>query len=235
MKVDKKIFAKNSSWTFDKNVPKNFDKHISKSVPLYYQMQWLCEQVSDFYIKEDSLIYDIGCSTGSLLLRLANRHKLKKKTKYVGLDVIKKMLNFAKKRNHHKQIKYLNNDVINYKLKKSDFIICFYTLQFIHAKHRQNVINKIFKSLNWGGALFLVEKVRSYDARTQDQMTTIYEEFKFSNGFSEKEISAKKKSLKGVLEPFSSNANIQMLKRAGFKDVSTIAKFISFEGFLAIK
>ena len=97
------------------------------------------------------------------------------------------------------------------------------------------MLNKIFKSLNWGGSLFLVEKVRSYDARTQEQMTTIYEEFKHYNGFSEKEISAKKKSLKGILEPFSSNANVQMLKRAGFKDVSTIAKFVSFEGFLAIK
>ena len=34
---------------------------------------------------------------------------------------------------------------------------------------------------------------------------------------------------------FSTNANIQMLKRSGFKDVSSIAKFICFEGFLAIK
>lgn len=235
MKVDKKISAKNSAWTFDNNVPKNFDKHISKSVPLYYQMQWLCEQISDFYIKEDSLVYDIGCSTGSLLNRVANRHNLKKKANFIGMDIVKKMVNFAKKNNSHKKIKFLNKDIIKYKLNKSDFIICFYTLQFIHPKHRQNVLNKIFKSLNWGGALFLVEKVRSYDARTQDQMITIYEEFKSKNGFSEKEISAKKKSLKGVLEPFSSNANIQMLKRSGFKDISTVAKFISFEGFLAIK
>lgn len=51
----------------------------------------------------------------------------------------------------------------------------------------------------------------------------------------DKKISAKKKSLKGVLEPFSFYANIQMLKRSGFKDISTVAKFISFEGFLAIK
>ncbi len=235
MKVDKKIFAQNSSWSFDKNVPKNFDQHISKSVPLYHQMHWLCEQISDFYIKEDSVIYDIGSSTGSLLSKIASRHKLKKNTKYFGLDVVKKMITYANKHNTHKQIKYLNKDIINFKLKRSDFIICFYTLQFIHPKHRQNVVNKLFKSLNWGGALFIVEKVRSYDARTQDQMTTIYEEFKLFNGFNEKEISAKKKSLKGVLEPFSSNANIQMFKRAGFKDISTIAKFISFEGFLAIK
>ena len=79
MKVDKNIFAKNGSWSFDKNVPKNFDNHISKSVPLYNEMHWLCEQVSDFYIKDDSIIYDIGCSTGSLLHKLATRHKSKKK------------------------------------------------------------------------------------------------------------------------------------------------------------
>ena len=48
-------------------------------------------------------------------------------------------------------------------------------MQFIRPRDRQNLINKIFKSLNRGGALFIVEKVRSYDARTQDQMTTIYE------------------------------------------------------------
>ena len=67
---------------------------------------------------------------------------------------------------------------------------------------------KFLKSLNWGGALFLVEKVRSYDARTQDQLTTIYEEFKLYNGFTEKEITGKKKSLKGILEPFSSKMQI---------------------------
>ena len=235
MKVDKKISAKNSAWTFDKNIPQNFDKHISKSVPLYHQMQWLCEQISDFYIKEDSVVYDIGCSTGSLLNRLAKRHNQKKKIRFIGMDIVKKMISFAKKNNSQKKIKFLNKDIIKFKLEKTDFVICFYTLQFIHPKFRQNVLNKIFKNLNWGGALFLVEKVRSYDARTQDQMTTIYEEFKSINGFSEKEISAKKKSLKGVLEPFSSTANVQMLKRAGFKDISSVAKFISFEGFLAIK
>ena len=192
MKVDNKIFAKNSSWTFDKNIPKNFDKHIEKSVPLYREMHWLCEQISDFYIKEDSIVYDIGCSTGSLLSKIAARHKLKK-VKYFGLDVVKNMVKFANQNNSHKQIKYLNKNIVNFKIKNSDFIICFYTLQFIHPKFRQSVLNKIYKSLNWGGALFIVEKVRSYDARTQDQMTTIYEEFKLKNGFSEKEISAKKK------------------------------------------
>ena len=37
------------------------------------------------------------------------------------------------------------------------------------------------------------------------------------------------------MEPFSSDANLKMLKRAGFKDIITILKFLNFEGFLAIK
>ena len=235
MKVDKNLFAENSSWTFDKNVPKYFDDHIAKSVPMYHQMHWLCEQISDFYIQKDSVVYDIGCSTGKLLRNLAERHKLKNKVKYFGIDIVDKMISYAKIRNKHKQIKFLNKNINNFNFQKTDFVISFYTLQFIHPKNRQALLNKIYKKLNWGGALFLTEKVRSYDARTQDQMTTIYEEFKLYNGFSEAEITSKKKSLKGVLEPFSSRANIQMLKRAGFKDISTIAKFVSFEGFLAIK
>ena len=42
-------------------------------------------------------------------------------------------------------------------------------------------------------------------------------------------------SLRSTLEPFSSNANKDFLKRAGFKDIMTIQKYCSFEGFLAIK
>lgn len=42
-------------------------------------------------------------------------------------------------------------------------------------------------------------------------------------------------SLKGVLEPFSSNENIKFLQRAGFKDISIISKDLCFEGILAIK
>lgn len=235
MKVDKNLFAENSSWTFNKNVPKYFDEHIAKSVPMYHQMHWLCEQISDFYIKNDSIIYDIGCSTGSLLKKLAERHKNKKKVKYYGIDIVNEMIQFAKLKNKNKQISFLNKNINKYNFYNTDFVISFYTLQFIHPKNRQDLLNKIYKKLNCGGALFLTEKVRSYDARTQDQMTTIYEEFKLYNGFTEAEITSKKKSLKGVLEPFSSEANIQMLKRAGFKDVSTVAKFVSFEGFLAIK
>ena len=49
------------------------------------------------------------------------------------------------------------------------------------------------------------------------------------------EIVAKARSLKGVMEPFSTQGNVEMLKRAGFVDYMTVMKYVCFEGFLAIK
>ena len=66
-------------------------------------------------------------------------------------------------------------------------------------------------------------------------MTTIYNDFKIDNGFNPEEILMKSFSLKGILEPFSSSANKELLKKSGFKDVMTVFKFINFEGILAIK
>ena len=40
-------------------------------------------------------------------------------------------------------------------------------MQFINPKFRQIYLNKIYNSLNWGGA-FSFEKIRGNDARFQD-------------------------------------------------------------------
>ena len=57
----------------------------------------------------------------------------------------------------------------------------------------------------------MVEKVRETDARFQDIISQVYLEYKLSKGYNANEILNKSRS-KGVLEPFSSNANLQMLK-----------------------
>jgi len=66
-------------------------------------------------------------------------------------------------------------------------------------------------------------------------MVGLYDEYKLEAGYSPEEIFGKTRSLRGVLEPFSTQGNLDMLKRAGFKDVLIVMKFISFEGYLAIK
>ena len=84
-KNKKKIFANNASWTFDKNVAQKFDYHINKSIPIYKEFQWLALQLSDYYIKEDSIVYDIGCSTGKFLLMSTIFYLLMPKPVYKSL------------------------------------------------------------------------------------------------------------------------------------------------------
>ena len=83
-----------------------------------------------------------------------------------------------------KNIKFINADLKKIKLKKSDLIICYYTIQFVKPKDRQIIFNKIYNSLNWGGAFIFFEKVRAPDARFQDISVQLYNEYKLKKLFS---------------------------------------------------
>ncbi len=235
IKVGNKINVSNANWSFGGQVFKNFDNHINKSIPLYKWSHDIGLNVSDFFLPNGNTFYDLGCSTGIFINSLAKRHK-EKNIKIFGIDEIKQMVSQSKKTNKKfKNVQIKTGDITKIKFEKPNFISSFYTIQFIRPSQRQKLINKIYKSLIWGGCFLFFEKVRAPDARFQDMTTTMYNDFKLNQGFNEKEILNKTKSLKGVLEPFSSKANNQLLKRAGFKDIMCIFKFINFEGLLAIK
>ena len=221
-------------WDFDTGVAKTFDSHVKKSVPLYDEGHQIIIDSSDYFIKKNSNIYDVGCSTGKLINKLSTHHKHKENINFFGIDSSQEMITSAKK-NNIENSKFTKGDITKLKLKKNSVTVLYYTLQSIDTAYRQEVINKIYNSLEWGGALFLFEKVRAADARFQDITTTTYEEYKVRNNFSDEEIMSKKRSLIGILEPFSTQGNLDMLKRAGFIDINSIFKYICFEGFLAIK
>lgn len=234
--VGDNINAERGNWTFGGDVADTFDDHVSKSVPLYHEGHQLIRDLSDFFVKSDSVIYDLGCSTGTLIANLAELHKDKADACFVGIDIEKPMIKKAKLNyKSKKNIKFKTENIIETDFEKSDLIICYYTVQFMRTSVRQDLINKIYNSLNWGGAFIMFEKVRASDARFQDLMTSLYNEYKLLQNYSLESIAAKTRSLKGVLEPFSTQGNLDMLKRAGFVDINTIQKYICFEGFLAIK
>ena len=92
----KKILKPSGAWNFKKNVAKNFYKHINKSVPLYKEGHQLIIKLSDFFLKEKSVCYDLGCSTSDLLIGLS-KYTNKKKVKFIGFDLEKDMISVSKK------------------------------------------------------------------------------------------------------------------------------------------
>ena len=233
------IKALRSGWDFKNLNPENFEKHVSKSVPGYDHGHKIISLLSDYFISQNSLIYDIGCSTGNLISQLSTYHSNKKNLKFIGIEPAK---NFAeifnkntKNKNLHHKFEFVNSDVQDYDFEKFDMAIAYYSIQFIKPRYRQELISRIYENLNWGGAFFFFEKVRGADARFHDMLNSIYFEYKKEMGYTNDEIINKMMSLKGVLEPYTSNENNNFLKRAGFKDTSIIFKNLCFEGLLAIK
>lgn len=232
------IKAEHGSWSFSGETRDNFDDHIQKSVPLYTEGHELICDLSDFFVQNDSLVYELGCATGTLSLKLAEHNRHKPEAQFVGIDVEADMIAIAEEKRNATQglnLEFVTEDILTVNMQPADLIICYYTVQFIRSSVRQELINKIYQHLNWGGAFLMFEKVRGADARFQDILTTLYTDYKLRIGYSADDIIAKSRSLKGVLEPFSSQGNLDLLQRAGFFDINSIQKYICFEGFLAIK
>jgi len=229
-----KIHAENANWKFNGSMVENFETHVEKSVPLYREGHQLITKLSDYFVKDDSICYELGSSAGTLTHKLAKHHAFKN-AKFIGIELEQDMVNQANALYQHQNLSFICDDMNTSILEKSDLIVSYYTVQFIHPKLRQQLINKIYETLHWGGAFILYEKVRANDARFQDIISNLYMEYKLDQGYNAQEIVSKAKSLKGVLEPFSTQGNIDMLKRAGFVDIISIQKYMNFEGFLAIK
>ncbi|MBS0898117.1 methyltransferase domain-containing protein [Pantoea dispersa] len=231
------IDSLNAAWSFGGNTPLNFDNHVSKSVPKYNDGHDLVLALSDFFINKNSVVYELGSSTGALTRKLAQRHC--SDARFIGIDIESAMTEQAcsvhEMNGGGKNVSFVTDDILNFPYEKSDFIVAYYTIQFIPPRVRQQLFDHIYDSLNWGGAFVMFEKVRGPDARFQDIISSLYVDYKSSQGYAAQEILAKSRSLKGVLEPFSTGGNIDMLNRAGFVDVMSVFKHICFEGFFCIK
>ena len=233
--VGDNIEAKNALWSFGGRTPENFGQHVRRSVPGYEQGHELICALSDFFVKENSICYELGSSIGELTCKLAKQNKDKKGAKWIGIDCEEAMTDKAKTLCSYSDVEFVTADINLFEYERSDFIIAYYTIQFVPPRLRQDLINKIYETLNWGGAFIMFEKVRGADARFQDILTSLYIDYKLENNYSSEEIVAKSRSLKGILEPFSTQGNIDLLSRAGFQDIMTIMKHICFEGFFCIK
>lgn len=229
------ISAENARWSFGGDVADAFDRHVRRSVPLYEQGHALVAALSDFFLADGSVCYELGCATGQLTRHIAQRHA-GRPMRFVAVDNEARMCARAREVNRaDPRVGVLHDDIIGMQMEPADLIVAYYTVQFVRPRVRQQLLEQIYRALNWGGAFIMFEKVRGPDARFQDILSALYVDHKLDQGYNGAEIVAKSRSLKGVLEPFSTDGNIGLLRRAGFVDITTVMKYICFEGFLAIK
>lgn len=57
-------------FSFNNTVVKVFDNMVTRSVPLYLEMQRMMTEIAADFATPGSNVYDLGCSTGTTLINL---------------------------------------------------------------------------------------------------------------------------------------------------------------------
>jgi len=231
------IFSKEieKQFEFDEEVASVFDDMLERSVPFYKNILSLIANLVEKNTKENDIVCDLGCSTASTLLEIFN--KTSSKLKLVGIDSSSAMIKKAKRKisAFGADIKLVQADFIKDNIPLSKVIIANYTLQFVRPSKREELIKKIYNSLENDGLFIFNEKIIYENKKLNKQMIDIYYDFKKQKGYSEYEISKKREALENVLIPYSDEENISLAKSAGFKNVNTIFKWANFACFIAKK
>ena len=235
--MDDKVFTKpiKKQFEFDEEVAAVFDDMLERSVPFYKESQKITEFFALKQLKDDSIMYDLGSSTGSLLINISK--KLKCEATLVGLDNSEAMLEQARKKSVAlgAKIELLNADILEYDYKEADLFVSNYTLQFIRPLVREELVKKIADSLKKDGIFIFSEKVISHHSKLNKDLIECYYDFKKEQGYSEYEIMQKREALENVLVPYSEDENIRMAKNCGFSHCEAVFRWANFATFIAIK
>lgn len=222
-------------WSFSNHVASSFDEHVKLSIPMYNEGHELVCYLSDFFMKDNAVFYEIGCSTGALISKICARHSHKKNVNFIGVDPVPEMLIEAKKRPNADKIEFVNDSIENVQLDKCNLVVSYYCLQFVDLSNRAEVCKKIYDALLPGGALIIFEKEMSSDPKINKMISSSYMKFKISSGFTPEEVISKQFSLEGMMKTNTHSENRRMLSQSGFSKVASVMKYGGFNGYLCIK
>jgi len=198
----------------------DFDRHIERSIRGYSNLIEDCVELSQYFVENDTVFCDIGCSTGRTLSAVRTRNQERApKARYVGLDIEP---SFQK---HWKQsagpnTQFVVQDVLTFDdFTELSMATSIFTLQFLPERYRRQVCRKIHESLIPGGAFIVAEKTFASMPKTQDMLTSLYLNYKRRH-FSDEEVLDKEKSLRDMMKPGREADLIRLLTEAGFRPES---------------
>lgn len=224
-------------WEFDADVANCFANMLERSIPDYRSMRSLVYELGEKFIKSDTIITDIGCSTGLAVEPFFKKHG--DDNTYFLCDNSEAMIEVCKDKFSvgiaNGYVELVNGNFYEIQMRKNQsLVLSILSMQFMPTAYRQNMINTIYNSLNPGGAFIFVEKIIA-DEGTDDLNVDLYYQMKRENGYTDEKIMQKRKSLENVLSPLKAEWNVDMLHEAGLKKVDMFWRCLNFCGWVAIK
>lgn len=216
------------AWEFSPEVISVFDEHVLASVPHYNVIQDLVASISDWLLPAGGCFADLGASTGTTTNAVLDAHPERQVTAWL-YDNQPDMLAKARKKllSHGDQIRTVVHDIRSgpYAHEQADLTACLFTLQFLPATARLQVLRLAREHSAASGAILVAEKVRPVDTRWAEIANDSSHDWKAAHGISGAAIRAKASALRGVLRPLPAATLIGMLELAGWRNVEVIFRW----------
>jgi tRNA (cmo5U34)-methyltransferase len=223
------------TFSFDENVARVFDDMISRSVPLYADVQRSIPVLTGLLDHDPIRVIDLGCSTGTSLIHLSSQLP-DRNLELVGVDNSQPMLEKCQQKLESLELEHeiqaVCDSVQSYEFKDASVVLMNYTLQFVPQKDRPALLRRLFKSIRPGGFLLISEKVAHEQPAMDSALIELYFEYKRRQGYSELEISRKRDALENVLVPLTTAENLKLISDAGFTRTEVLLKWFNFATFL---
>lgn len=236
------IFSKKQrtlkDFAFDEQVVEVFPDMISRSVPGYSTIIETIGRLSQQYVKDNTNIYDLGCSLGAATLAM-RKAITANNCQIIGIDNSPAMVERCKMHINafkgNTPVDILEGNIIDHPINNASMAVLNFTLQFIEPKKRAYVISNIAQGLNKGGLLVLSEKLSDEDNVADELLINLHHDFKRANGYSDLEIAQKRTALENVMLTDSIATQIERVKSAGFSHVTPWFQCFNFYSLVAIK
>ena len=228
-----------ADFSFDENVASVFPDMISRSIPGYPLMIENIGRISQQYAQPNSVIYDLGCATGTGTLSMA-KHIEQTDCQIVGLDnseaMVQQCQQYINQYHHQCPVSIECADITQYPYRSNTSIILMnFTLQFIPPEQRQAMLQTLYDALLPGGILILSEKITHPSSTGDELLVNLHHQFKSDNGYSDLEISQKRTALEKVMLTDTYATHESRLTEIGFTDIVKWFSCFNFMSLVAIK
>lgn len=225
-------------FTFDAQVVEVFPDMISRSVPGYNTIIDTIGRLSQLFVKNNGVIYDLGCSLGAATLAM-RKAITADGCKIIGVDNSAAMVERCKMHvqafKGNSSIEIIHADILKLDFQPADMMVLNFTLQFIEREQRQAFIDQLAANIKPGGILVLSEKITQNDAVCRETITELHHDFKRANGYSELEIAQKRTAIENVMKTDTLEQQMTRLSKAGFNHISPWFQCFNFTSIIAIK
>jgi tRNA (cmo5U34)-methyltransferase len=185
-------------WTFKSvEIADSFDAHVREQLPWYDLTTAIVSHVARHYITQGGNVYDIGASTGNIG-RAISDVLVSRNATLTAIESSKEMCE-----------KYIgpgtvvHADATEFNYKGFDLCVCFLVLMFLPPWKRAELIRRLRRVVNSGGAILIFDKCQSVGGYSSTIMQRLTLAGKISAGASPADVIAKELSLAGAQRPLA--------------------------------